>query len=47
MSMTLRPALRGGANYFFPIDLIGTTRRRIPASASANQGTKKGDSVPL
>jgi len=31
----------------FSIALICTTRPRIPASASANQGPKKGDLIPL
>ena len=35
------------SNSSFPIALICTTSRRIPASASANQGPKKGDLIPL
>ena len=40
-------SLYRGSKSFFLIALIFTTRRRIPASSSKNQGTENGDLTPL
>ena len=37
--------LQGGIKSSFSIALIWTTRRWIPASPSANQGTEQGDFI--
>ena len=40
-------ALEGGGNHLVSTALLCTTRRRIPASASAHQGPGQGKLIPL
>ena len=46
-SLHLLQTSEGGTNRLFEIAWICTTCRRIPASASTNQGTEKGDLIPF